>query len=129
VAANNAGPSAERLLNLAQDTLRALNKNIEDVNKAQVEVSEDFMRSESIRMATSLTGLFLFFLEMGAGRSEGSQVLSFDDLLDLLDLLTRTSEMLFAAISSRPANAATSENLMEVSDDSDIYSFYLYARY
>lgn len=117
------GPSAQRLLNFAQASLGSLYKNLEVVNKAQVDVSDDFMRSESYRMAKYLTGLFLFFLEMGAGSSEGSQVLTFDKLLDLLDLVTKTSELLFAVASPRAGSMQRSESLIEVSDNtSTIYN-------
>jgi hypothetical protein len=103
----DAGPSAERLLNLAQDTLRALHYNIEAINQAQVEVAADFMRGKSSRMAKILTELFLFFLEMGSQNEESSKLLDCDELIDLLELLTKTSEMLFTVLSSLPANATT----------------------
>lgn len=103
----DAGPSSERLLNLAQDTLRALHFNIEAINQAQVEVAVDFMRGKSSRMAIFLTELFLFFLEMGSQNEESSKLVDCDELIDLLDLLTKTSEMLFTVMSSLPANASS----------------------
>jgi hypothetical protein len=92
---------------LAQDTLRALHYNIEAINQAQVEVAADFMRGKSSRMAKILTELFLFFLEMGSQNEESSKLLDCDELIDLLELLTKTSEMLFTVLSSLPANATT----------------------
>jgi hypothetical protein len=111
------GPSAERLFHFAQDTLQALNQNIESVNKAQVEVSEAFMSAESKRMAKYLTELFLFFLEMGAGMDEGKTVLAFDDLLGTLDLLTRTSETILAVSSPGPSHVSASLDAMEVGSE------------
>eukprot|EP00980_Cylindrotheca_fusiformis_P027194 scaffold19324_cov152-Cylindrotheca_fusiformis.AAC.9 len=115
------GPSAERLLGLSQDTLTALHYNIEAINKAQVEVAADFMRGKSSRMAKSLTELFLFFLEMGSQNEESSKLLDCDELVDLLEVLTKTSEMLFTVMSSLPAHATTIEDL-EVS----AYGFVLF---
>ena len=100
-------PRSEQLLNLAQDTLQALNKNVESITKAQIELSGDFMRSESTSMAKSLTSLFLFILEMGAESGEGPVGLSLDDLLGFLDLVTRTGDLLFSAASPTP-DATTS---------------------
>jgi hypothetical protein len=104
-------PSAARLLNLAQETLRALHFNIKTINEAQVKVAEDFMRGKSSRMATLLTNLFLFFLEKSSENEESAKLLDCDELLDLLDLLTKTSEMLFTVISSLPANVTTTKDL------------------
>ena len=97
--------SAKRLFDLAQDTLQALNFNIEEINRAQVEVAEDFMSKESSHMAKLLTNLFLFFLEMGSADEESTQFLAHDDLIDLLELLTKTSEMLFNVVSTVSATA------------------------
>ena len=110
---DTARPRSERLLNLAQDTLQALNKNVEIITKAQIELSGDFMRSESIGMAKSLTQLFLFFLEMGAESGEGPVGLSLDDMLGFLDLATRTGELLFSAASPTPGTM-TSRELRQV---------------
>ena len=103
--------NAERLINFAQETLKALHNNIEMVNKAQVEIDEEFMRQESIRMATLLAEQFLFFIEMGAEQSKGVQLLPFRDLLGMLDLLTKTSEMVFACTCSRALHVTSFEGI------------------
>jgi len=52
---------------------------------------------------------------MGSADEESTQLLVYDELIDLLDLLTKTSEKLFTVISTLPANATTTADL-EVSD-------------
>jgi len=105
------GPNVGRLLVLAKDTLYALHLNIGAINEAQVEVSEDFMQASSNEMAKTLTELFLFFLEMASQDEATTGLLDDDDLLDLLELLAKTSEMVHTMVSVSPAGAFATGNL------------------
>jgi hypothetical protein len=109
------GPSSDRLLQLSRETLAVLHANTGSVEVAQVETSEDFLREETAEMASSLAGLLLFFVDMGTRSDSGTALgMGLDDLLEMLTLLTGTSEKLYEAVLLRSASVAPNETQIQV---------------
>ena len=111
----SSSPSSAILLDLARTTLEVLHHNIQDVEVAQCEISQEFLRDETGKMAADLTGLLLFFVDLG-GRSnaENDKLFALDSLLDTLSLLTKTSESLFTILLSRSSNEVPSREQIQV---------------
>ena len=93
------------LSQLSSKSLVDLHENSGSVDVAQVEISEDFLREETVEMASSLAGSLLFFVDMG-NRSDSCTAwgLSLDGLLEMLALLTGTSEKLHEVVLMRSAS-------------------------
>jgi hypothetical protein len=109
------GPSPDRLLQLSRETLAVLHANAGSVEVAQVEISEDFLREETAEMASSLAGLLLFFVDMGTRSDSGTaRGLDLDDLLEMLALLTGTSEKLYEVVLLRSASVAPNDTQIQV---------------
>ncbi|CAJ1956519.1 unnamed protein product [Cylindrotheca closterium] len=109
--ANSSNANSERLVVLAKDTLQALHLNIAAINEAQVEVSEDFMQTSGNQMAKALAELFLFLLEMAFQDEAAPGLLDNDDILDFLELLAKTSEMVHTMVSVSRAGAFATGSL------------------
>ena len=113
--ARQLGPSADRLLMLARETLTVLYANIEGVEIAQVELCADFMHDETVDMASGMVSLFLFFVDMSTKVNRGNADRhDFMELVDTLSLLAKACERLHSVILSRAENETPNEEQLEV---------------
>jgi hypothetical protein len=107
-------PNKERMFGFAQDTMSALCQNVLAIEKANGEATQGFMKHECIQMVTILSNLFLFFLEFVVGGSGDPFLPPTADLLNMLDLVIRTSETVFSLISADAARGTASADVLQV---------------
>ena len=109
------GPSPKTFVDLARKTLLVMHEIIQDVEVAQCELSQDFLRNETGKMASDLAGLILFFVDMGVGiDADSPHHFTADILLETLSLLTKTCESMFVILLSRSSHEVPSEDQIKV---------------